>query len=390
MTTMTARHANLNDLATLLTEQQARKIDMVVPATLMGTRDGILTVKGADAQLGPDGVTTVDGQYRPTDMFQEGVSQKLNVPLAYLKRMFEDRPDLYDATVNGWLHGSKPKRHVDGSTTQRFRPDDRKFLVRGFRPDGDDGVGIARAFLSNSYRVMDNLDALSAALDGIKEAGVDVEFAGCDLTERRMTVKVVAPAVQALAPTLLAGYRSPFSGQNGTDNPTVFAGFVLSNSETGGGAFTIVPRLTVQVCSNGMVVSKDAMRAVHMGGKMEEGLIRWSDETQQKTVELIRLRTRDAVKTFLDIDYMEKIIARVEGKAAKEIEDGAAAIEFVSKKSAFTLAEQAGILSHFVRGGQMTVGGVFNSVTAMAQTVTDADRAYDMELAGLKVLDLLA
>jgi hypothetical protein len=196
--------------------------------------------------------------------------------------------------------------------------------------------------------------------------------------------------VQALAPTLLAGYRSPFLGQNGTDNPTVFAGFVLSNSETGGGAFTIVPRLTVQVCSNGMVVSKDAMRAVHLGGKMDEGLIRWSDETQQKTVELVRLKTRDAVATFLDTDYMEKVIARVEEKAGKEVSDANAAIEFVSKKSAFTQAEQAGILSYFVRGGQMTVGGVFNSVTAMAQTVTDADRAYEMELAGLKVLDLLA
>lgn len=390
MTTMTARHANLNDLATLLTEQQIRKVDMVVPSTQMGVRDGVLIVRGAEAQLGPDGVTTVDGRYLPTEMCQEGIASKLNVPLAYLKRMFADRPDLYEATVNGWLHGSKPKRHVDGTTTQRFPADDRKFLVRAFRPDSDDTPGIARAFLSDSYRVMDNLDALTAALDGIKEAGVEVEFAGCDLTERRMTVKVIAPAVQALAPTLLAGYRSPFSGQNGTDNPTVFAGFVLSNSETGGGAFTIVPRLTVQVCSNGMVVSKDAMRAVHLGGKMDEGLIRWSDETQQKTVELVRLKTRDAVATFLDTDYMEKVLARVEEKAGKEVSDANAAIEFVSKKSAFTQAEQAGILSHFVRGGQMTVGGVFNSVTAMAQTVTDADRAYEMEWAGLKVLDLLA
>jgi hypothetical protein len=132
------------------------------------------------------------------------------------------------------------------------------------------------------------------------------------------------------------------------------------------------------------------MRAVHLGGKMDEGLIRWSDETQQKTVELVRLKTRDAVATFLDTDYMEKVLARVEEKAGKEVSDANAAIEFVSKKSAFTQAEQAGILSYFVRGGQMTVGGVFNSVTAMAQTVTDADRAYEMELAGLKVLDLLA
>ncbi|MEU7912281.1 hypothetical protein [Microbispora bryophytorum] len=32
----------------------------------------------------------------------------------------------------------------------------------------------------------------------------------------------------------------------------MFAGFVISNSETGCGAFTITPRLLVQVCRNGM------------------------------------------------------------------------------------------------------------------------------------------
>ena len=45
----------------------------------------------------------------------------------------------------------------------------------------------------------------------------------------------------------------------------VFAGWVLSNSETGCGAFTITPRLVVHVCRNGMTITKDALRAVHLG-----------------------------------------------------------------------------------------------------------------------------
>jgi hypothetical protein len=45
----------------------------------------------------------------------------------------------------------------------------------------------------------------------------------------------------------------------------VFAGFVISNSETGCGAFTLTPRLIVQVCRNGMTIIKDAIRAVHLG-----------------------------------------------------------------------------------------------------------------------------
>ena len=34
--------------------------------------------------------------------------------------------------------------------------------------------GVARALLSDSYKVIDNLDALMATLDGIRQAGVEV------------------------------------------------------------------------------------------------------------------------------------------------------------------------------------------------------------------------
>ena len=61
-----------------------------------------------------------------------------------------------------------------------------------------------------------------------------------------------------LAPALLAGYRTPFTGAAGADNPVVFAGFVITNSETGCGAFTLTPRLVVQVCRNGMTITRDA------------------------------------------------------------------------------------------------------------------------------------
>ena len=114
-----------------------------------------------------------------------------------------ERPDLWDANVNGWLHGND---------LAGYPPDGRKFLVRLFQADGD-GLGVARAVLSDSYKVIDNLDALMATLDGIHQAGAEVEFDGLDLTERRLYARVVAPQVRAWAPVLLAGYRSPFGGE---------------------------------------------------------------------------------------------------------------------------------------------------------------------------------
>ena len=48
-----------------------------------------------------------------------------------------------------------------------------------------------------------------------------------------MYVRVVCEQVAVLAPALLADYRSPFTGAAGADNPAVFAGFVIRESETG-------------------------------------------------------------------------------------------------------------------------------------------------------------
>ena len=104
-----------------------------------------------------------------------------------------------------------------------------------------------------------------AVLDGVRQSGASVQVDGCDLTDRRMYVRVVCEQVRAPARALLDGYRSPFTGTSGADNPVVFAGFVITNSETGCGAFSLTPRLVVQVCRNGMMITRDAMRVVHLG-----------------------------------------------------------------------------------------------------------------------------
>ena len=94
-----------------------------------------------------------------------------------------------------------------------------------------------------------------AVFEGIRAAGQPVSIDSCDLTDKRMYVQVSCPAVQVLAPALLTGYTSPFTGARGADNPVVFAGFAVTNSETGCGACTITPRLVAQVCANGLTIT---------------------------------------------------------------------------------------------------------------------------------------
>lgn len=368
-TATTTRNAGLEDLVDMLRNQHARKIDMVVSAGSITSEEADLSVTGLEGILDQDGVTDPNGLYTPTRVCDEGISEKLRIPLAYLRRMREERPDLYDANVNGWLHSEDEQR---------------RFLLRGFRGD-DGGVGIARAFLSDSYSIMDNLDVLMATLDGVRAAGVDTEIVGCDLTDRRMYVKIAAPQVQALAPTMLANYRSPFTGASGADNPVIFAGFQVSNSEVGSGAFTIVPRLTVQVCNNGMTVTKDAMRAVHLGSRLDEGVIAWSRDTQEKNLALVTAKARDAVSSFLSSEYLTEVVGKMEANAGAEVTHLDEVTE-VTQKLRYTEEQQDLILQHFSKAGSWTKGGIAGAITSAAQVIEDADVAAEMEGHALAVL----
>lgn len=375
----TARNATLSDLYDMLKDQHTRKVDLVAPAAKIVSVGGTLLVENAEPVITADGVTTTTGAYRPTVVADEGIAAKLGVPVGYLRRLRNERPDMYDQTVNGWLHGD----------SNDIPADRRSFLVRGMTADEGD-TGIARAFLSDSYGIIDNIDALTATFDGIRQAGIPVEVDTCDLTDRRMYVRVSCPQIAALAPELLRGYRSPFTGESGDENPTMFAGLVISNSETGDGAFSITPRIIVQVCRNGMTISRDALRAVHLGAKMDEGVIKWSEDTQRKTLDLIVAKTRDAVATFLDTDYLRAKIAELTEQASKPIPGRVTdVVQSVGKKLAFGQEYTDGILDMFIAGGQQNVGGIVQAVTAYSQTIPDADAAVALEAAALRIHEVI-
>jgi hypothetical protein len=378
------RNSDLPDLVNMLKAQSDVRYDVVVPASQIKMVGGDLIVKGGAARVTDDGVTTDDARLVPTSIFDEGVSHRFDIPLKYVRTMrgrvatdieeapADVAPTLLDENVNYWLDANPSKRH----------------LVRGFRTDDADEPGIARALLSDRYRTIDNYDVLMATLAGVRAAGVEVNIDGADLSDRRMSVRLSCPEVSAYANEILGGYRSPFTGDTGSDNPTVFAGLVVKNSETGGGAFTIVPRLVVQVCNNGLQMTKDAMRAIHLGGKLDDGIVRWSDDTQQHELSLVTSKARDAVATFLDVDYMRTKIQELQELAGVEVARPADTIQRVSRKVGWSETEQDEILSHFIRGGQTTALGMAQAVTAYAQTVQSIDRQDELETTAILAAEL--
>jgi hypothetical protein len=145
-----------------------------------------------------------------------------------------------------------------------------------------------------------------------------------------------------------------------------------------------------QVCGNGMTITRDAMRVVHLGERLDQGVVSWSDNTRDKTLALITAKTTDAVASFLDSAYVERTVRGMEKDAGHPVTDPEAAVRTVCQRLRFTDAQQKDILNHFIRGGDVTAGGVMHAVTSVALTLDDADTAHEMEGQALRALETAA
>jgi hypothetical protein len=394
----TTRNASLEELHQLLSVQHDAKHDAVVPASKLWYRNGQLRASG----MGPDGPPGRSGLFQPTEIFDGHIADALKIPLAYVRRMRKDAVSLLDHNVNHWLHSEGGERNFFVRT----------FLDTHTQPEHELGVwpdGIARALLSDRYKRVDNLDVITAVLTGLRNSGIDARVSSCAISERRMQVRVVAPQVMAYADDLVAGYRDPFghdekrkqrrkqwSARTGVDidafgdSSVVFAGFVVTNSETGDGAASIWPQILFATCINGQTFSKDVLRNIHLGAQLGEGVVEWSDETQQKNLELIQSMTTDAVGKFLSHDYVSAKIDELSRQAGIELDNPEETVKLVGNQLKFTEEQIAGVFNHFIRGGQVTAGGVMQAITSYAQDVEDPDVAWELELAAGPALNAAA
>jgi hypothetical protein len=113
---------------------------------------------------------------------------------------------------------------------------------------------------------------------------------------------------------------------------------------------------------------------------VDDGVIRYSERTRQANLELITSQAEDAVRTFLDVEYMKAVLAEMTENAATELKgDAEKAIKEVTQKIECP-ALYDDVLTAFIKGGQMTRGGIVQAVTAAAQSSDiDADMAFAME-----------
>jgi hypothetical protein len=136
-----------------------------------------------------------------------------------------------------------------------------------------------------------------------------------------------------------------------------------------------------------MTITRDAVRAVHLGERMDEG-VRWSADTQGRQLALVTAKARDAVAAFLSPGYAQRVVRDLEKKAGHPVADAAKTVEVVSTRLRYSEAQQAEILDHFIKGGDLTAGGIMHAVTSAAQLQDDGDAAWGLENSALDALSL--
>jgi hypothetical protein len=224
-----------------------------------------------------------------------------------------------------------------------------------------------------------------ATLDAIRESGIYVQIESGDITDTKFYMRFVCPDIEMDAPDILKNYRVPDGSTGGNG---IISGFVISNSETGNGKFSISPRAVVLACRNGMIFKNDAFQKTHLGSKMEEyTTIDWSEETRQKNYELVCSQVKDAIKYYASEEYLGAKIHELIEKGNKELNHPIETIKNVSKHLSISEDKESSILNYFIKSGDTNAFGVTQALTYFAQHNASPEERYEIESESVMILD---
>jgi hypothetical protein len=388
----TVRRSDLDSLLTALRQNHAARLDLVTSTANMTMRNGQLVIERPLVSENGEAQGEVEQIVLDTlDTFVSGLAEHTGIPVKYLRTLIseEERRQASAIVIAGAkLYGDDSL--LDHNVNHWFQNQARQVLIRAYG-DFESGRGVARALLSNSFRIVDNLDVLFPVLGALRDSGIEVDVTKCDLTERgTMYVEIEAPQLFQDGGPFVHGYRHARSGRSGHDFPIVHAGLILRNGELGNGSITLTPSVKVRVCSNGMTVTKEQFRKIHLGAKMDDGI--WSEETHGKYLALVQSQVRDYVGTVLNAEWLARQVDRLNGVAAPAVapEDTERAVKVLGKELAWSQEQQDAILASYIGGSMLTVGGWIQAATDVAQTVESADVEFDLLVSAERIPEVLA
>lgn len=336
---------SLTALAQELDRQLESKKDYVVPSPLVHHT----TSERGDTVLEIDAPET-PRPFEVTPLARRQLADKLKIPFAYFDRMRTEQPALLDRNVNTWL-----------------QQDEARPMLRTLD-------GRVRAVLSNRYRCLDNYDLAESVLPVLRDF-TGGTFESVELTETRMYIKFILPRVQH---EMRVG-------------DVVQAGIVIMNSEVGQGTLAVQPLVYRLVCSNGMIAADQSIRKTHLGRALgsDDGVTIFEEDTLKADDMAFFLRLRDVVRSALSQETFLKVAMKMQKTMGIELKSSAVkTVEVLRQRYTLTEEEGEGVLSHLIRGGELSGYGLVNAVTRYSQDVPDYDRATEFEALGGKLIEL--
>ena len=161
----------LSEVMAELKRQEDVKRDYISPAASLELQsDGsTLYMNSPQSQAATSTQVISREMLGTTELFHRQMGSALNIPAKYYDLMRREKPELLAENVNTWL-GSK----------------DQSYMIRSL----DYGSGrVARAFLSDRYRRIDNLQIAMAILP-LFMGNDQYEVMSSEVTENRMYIKI--------------------------------------------------------------------------------------------------------------------------------------------------------------------------------------------------------
>jgi len=339
----------LQELATEVMRRAEAKRDFVAPINSMQ----LVEHDGVDEPLFQ--MEGVDGAFGVQEMFRKQLADRMGVPERWSAKMFDDYPDLFRDTFNYLFDNYRNKKGQE--PTQ---------LVRTL----DDG---ARAFLSNSYRPLDNEDLAEIIIPKLES--VDAKIVSCEITDRRMYLKATTERVTGEV----------------KQGDIVQGGLVISNSEVGAGSLKIEPLMYRLACLNGMIVAEAAMRKAHVTSKYFGGdgaSEFFKDDTRRKTDDAFWSQVRDTVDAVLTQETFDVIVGRARAATQEVLNaDPIQVVEVFAKEEGLIEREKNSVLKHLIQGNDISKWGLVNAVTSASKEADNYARATEMERLGGKVME---
>ena len=354
-----------------------RRLDLVVnSATLEVNSPKTLTTPTLEDAVWAGGVGLPKSDWALTPHAFRQWCAKFNVPSTYLSNLADKESDVKYQDMS--IEMMKTHCHVE----------EKELLLRGIRDDNGDIVG--RAILSPSYSIIENYDVLISVLDALAQVrdshGIGFEASEASISDTHMRARISMPQLSMVSEALLKDYTSPFTGNTGLDNPVVFMGIEIRNSEVGAGSFSLVPSVVIQVCNNGMTLTNDIFRKVHLGSAMDKGVV--SQRTMQATMDLISAQTIDKVLEIANPEFLEEKVNELLRLKAK-IKTPSLVYDYL--QTAFDEVQAKDIFDSFVTGGDNSAFGVAQAITAYSQTPkVHADDALKLDDSAIEHAEILA